>query len=393
MKWPYIINSYIAMNKPSLPALTGFRFIAASFVFLYHYNPFPKNTLPGSICNEMYTGVGLFFVLSGFLICYNYYDEVRLDKGFLKKFLVKRFARIYPVYFILTTVLYIYFFLRTQQNYTVPYVLNITLIKGFSTDYLFSGLIQTWSLTVEECFYVLAPFIFLLIRRKIFFLQIFFITGAGILLVLLFRTFPFHGFFKGYNLLFMATFFGRCLEFFIGIKLALIYKKYKPGHIALNGQSLKKMPYYTIIGIVSVFICLLGLSFITKTFNVPHAVNNVWGLAVNNAIFPVATAFLIYGLIKERSLLYKFLSSSPIELIGKSSYVFYLIHAGLYADVIAKYTGHNIIILYLCLQALSIIIFLSIEKPLNTKIKTLVNIKSGTYNPSLVEPALQTASL
>jgi len=379
------------MNKPSLPALTGFRFIAASMVFLYHYNPFPKNSLIGSICGEMYTGVGLFFVLSGFLICYNYFDEVSLNKSFLKRFFVKRFARIYPVYFILTTILFAYFYFRTHQNHAILYLLNITLIKGFSTNYLFSGLIQTWSLTVEECFYFLTPFIFLFIKRKVFFIQTLFIMGFGVLLVLLFRTFPFHGFFKGYQLVFMATFFGRCLEFFIGIKLALIYKKYKSGKLVYGIKNSYKLPYITIFGLVSVFICLLGLSYITKAFNVPHAVNSFWGLVVNNAIFPLTTAILIFGLVTEKSLLNKVLSSKAIELLGKSSYVFYLIHAGLYADIIAKYTGHHIIVTYICIQAFSMIIFLLIEKPLNKRIKVLFKLKDRSYDKSpTIKPSLQT---
>jgi hypothetical protein len=61
--------SLMTNEKDFFPSLTGVRFIAASCIFLFHYIPFQNNIFLG-VCNELYTGVGLFFVLSGFLIIY-----------------------------------------------------------------------------------------------------------------------------------------------------------------------------------------------------------------------------------------------------------------------------------------------------------------------------------
>ena len=44
--------------------------------------------------------------------------------------------------------------------------LNIFFIRGFFDDLKFTGVGQGWSLTVEECFYLLAPVLFIGIKRN-----------------------------------------------------------------------------------------------------------------------------------------------------------------------------------------------------------------------------------
>jgi hypothetical protein len=44
--------------------------------------------------------------------------------------------------------------------------LNLTLLKGYFLEYRFAGLAQSWSLTVEETFYFVAPWIFLFLQTK-----------------------------------------------------------------------------------------------------------------------------------------------------------------------------------------------------------------------------------
>ncbi|HKP31498.1 MAG TPA: acyltransferase, partial [Chitinophagaceae bacterium] len=173
-------------SKQPILQLTGVRFLAVLMVFLYHYNPFVKNYNPSgnllsSIVNEMYAGVGLFFVLSGFLITYNYFKASNFSFDFFRKYMARRFAKIYPVFFIITTVYFIYWWTRGEggDHLAGVYVLNITFIKGFSQKLMFTGIFQGWSLTVEETFYLLAPLIFLVIRKGFFFSQILFFILTG----------------------------------------------------------------------------------------------------------------------------------------------------------------------------------------------------------------------
>lgn len=352
------------LYKSSFPALTGFRFLSASLVFLFHYNPFTKGSFFWGIFNEMYAGVGMFLVLSGFLITYNYYDAARLNKRFFKVYFTKRLARIYPVYFILTGLYFGYHFFRQPvDEFWIKFVLNVSLLKGFSDKYLLTGISQAWSLTTEECFYLAAPFIYWLIKgKKLFWQQLSVIVLSGAALVLLFGYFLHASFFENFHFLFIATFFGRCFEFFVGIQLALWIKK-SPEAIGKNFR------YWTLTGLILIVVVIIVMSGVRSYYNTDYASSSVAGLVANNIFLPLAVACLLLGLIRERTVLSRFFSTPALILLGQASYVFYLIHAGLLADSLIRITGNSLLLKFLLLQLLSIGIFLLIEKPINRWIR------------------------
>lgn len=350
--------------KTTFPALTGFRFVSALLVFIFHYNPFRQGSFIWGICNEMYIGVGMFFVLSGFLITYNYYDKVKFDWTFMRTYFIRRFARIYPIYFLLTLLYFSYhIFTNPLDNFVTQFFLNIFLIKGFSEKYFLSGIMQAWSLTTEECFYLCAPLIYWLIKfRKIFWTQIFILILIGILLVLISLSLPHFYFFESFHFLFIATFFGRCFEFYIGIHLALSLKK---------TQTDKRLDYptSTSMGGISVVACLVAMSVVRYMYQLDHSSSTPVGLFINNIILAFSVSLLLKGLITESTFFSKILSSPFVVLLGKSSYVFYLIHAGLLADFLTKYTGDSICLKFILLQMMAVLLYLLIEKPLNLKIR------------------------
>ena len=145
------------------PALTGIRAVAAFLVFFHHL---PLHLRPGFLMglqNSFYSGVSFFFVLSGFLIAWRYYEEVRLSGSWLLQYFGNRFARIYPVYFLLLTIVVLLMKnadpIFLLQNYTLTH----NLFFLFPSHGI--AIAPSWSLTVEECFYLLAPFIFILSRK------------------------------------------------------------------------------------------------------------------------------------------------------------------------------------------------------------------------------------
>ena len=157
-----------------LPALTGVRAIAAFMVFFHHFNQesFPKPVF--RILNEFHTGVTVFFVLSGFLICLRYYDTCEITPSWFKKYIKNRIARIYPMYLILTLATFAFaWYIKDNAVYggasypIVLIIMNVFFVRGFFDDFKFTGVAQGWSLTVEECFYFLAPLFFIRIKKNI----------------------------------------------------------------------------------------------------------------------------------------------------------------------------------------------------------------------------------
>jgi peptidoglycan/LPS O-acetylase OafA/YrhL len=92
-----------AAARPEIPSLTGMRFVAAFLVVLAHTDHFFAAMQPAWLDYAWRVGanVGMttFFVLSGFVIHYNYSAAI-VAKGApaIRSFLVARFARLYPLY-------------------------------------------------------------------------------------------------------------------------------------------------------------------------------------------------------------------------------------------------------------------------------------------------------
>jgi len=341
-------------------------------VFLIHYisrlEVYGKFVV--GIVSQFYLSLHIFFVLSGFLICYRYYDKLEFSKPFLIGYFLKRFARVYPLYFIFTTLFFIDWHLRGLggKHLWHVYLLNITFIRGFSSKFIMSGIFPAWSLSVEETFYIFSPIIFMIIKRKnIFFLQVCFFWFIGGLLLWVFRRFPFEGFFSSFYFVFFATFFGRCFEFFAGIWLALFVLKKQQAVII---DSKKASAFFTYGGVVAMALVILTLFGIMSWFGFTID-NSVVSLIISNVIFPIAIVIFFYGLIYETSYLKTLLSTRFFQILGRSSYAFFLIHTGLIAFYIEKYVSNNLVMIFIVLQFLSVAIYMYIEHPLDRWIRRM----------------------
>jgi len=67
------------MKAPELPALTGIRFFAASLVFAAHVTYLPGMVKLPSFFDVGESGVAVFFVLSGFILTYNYAGSLAME--------------------------------------------------------------------------------------------------------------------------------------------------------------------------------------------------------------------------------------------------------------------------------------------------------------------------
>lgn len=123
------------------------------------------------IVNQLYLGVQFFFVLSGFLILNSTIKHFEIEKQVLPQFYIRRFFRIYPLWLVLVLAsLVVWSYYGWGQLLS-----HITFTFGLFLDYP-SPIAQSWSLFVEECFYVFFPMVFFLVRTPLGAVVIFVIT-------------------------------------------------------------------------------------------------------------------------------------------------------------------------------------------------------------------------
>lgn len=322
-------------------ALTGIRAIAAYLVFLHHFNPFPAGFFH-DLVHQFHIGVTIFFVLSGFLIGYRYQGQaLRIGPYF-----INRLARIYPMYWLLTTFAFAYWALKGRGFDLGLYAANVTFVRGFSDATKFTGIAQGWSLTVEEVFYFSAPLLFWIIAKwrgwwvglpAVLF-------GIGLLLIAACRGVAFE------NLPFMAgyTFFGRATEFVAGMGLA---------------AAVKRWPKRTVRGATWIGFANIGLVLVAMAL-CPGA-----GVVLNNVALPIlGVCPLFFGLLTEETVIRRVLAHPLSVLLGKSSYVFYLIHVGVWMDVVQGRVG-SYVLAFLVLNVIAVALFRYVEEPLNLWIR------------------------
>ncbi len=347
------------MEKKDFPALTGIRFIAASFVYAFHYAPVLYAGKPLDfgyyLLHQLNIGVNLFFVLSGFLITHRYYSQSVTGGGFWL-YWCKRIVRILPLYY---AVLAFQFGMFYQQHNRLPdaatIFLSVTLLKGLSNAYVLTGLSQAWSLTVEEMFYLYAPVAFYLIKKKgVFLLQMPMLLATGFLLAGLASWFSLPNVFGGIRFLFADSFFGRCFEFFTGMYVALKLR---------NGVQERKGLRFTASGAFAFCFFLCVLAFYAQRESIDDINSFPFGVLVFNFLIPASFGLLFYGLVTESSWLKGLLATKPLTLLGKSSYAFYLLHIGFFAEVFYFHVTGNLLLLYLLLQLCSIAAYKFFEKP------------------------------
>jgi peptidoglycan/LPS O-acetylase OafA/YrhL len=161
-------------KNPYLPSLTGLRFIAAFLVLILHLTlNLQAPTLFGvtvRFASFGSLGMQLFFVLSGFVIHYNYAATFQREAAWQasKLFLFARFSRIYPLFFCaLMFALFHDYMLLDWARHDQEKVLTIAYLTGvFSWIPLYWNnhlLAQhtfgyAWSISTEFFFYLIYPF-------------------------------------------------------------------------------------------------------------------------------------------------------------------------------------------------------------------------------------------
>ena len=339
---------------PYIASLTGLRAVAAYLVFLHHYNPASPGTLAHRVFDQGYIGVTVFFVLSGFLIYHRYADAYfRQENWSWRKYLQNRFARIYPLYALLLLLTVGVATWREHPMSLSEFSLNMTLLKGLFNAYKFSGIAQSWSLTVEICFYLMAPFLFLWLRRGGAFQLTIGLVGTGVLLWGTIGQLANQGLFDTLPFVFFYTFFGRGFEFVVGMWLARHWHQ----------NRLPTVPYPTLAGLAVLIGCVgwqTGLPYFTL-----DPVQSLWSeFIVYNIFLPIGIGLCMLGLIAQPSVAGRLLSHPLMQGLGRSSYAFYLIHTGIVASALQKVGVTHSGLRFTLLVIAAWLLYYLIEKPM-----------------------------
>ena len=165
-------------NQPAsaarrLAGLDGLRGLAALAVFGVHYNqivevdlqlgPFDLYLL---LVNGEY-GVALFFILSGLLLSQPFWKSILYGADWpdSRTYVIRRLARILPAYYLALTVLILLAGYWRYPQAWVDILLHYSFLFNYAEFSIFSINAPFWTLAVEVQFYVLLPFLFLLLRR------------------------------------------------------------------------------------------------------------------------------------------------------------------------------------------------------------------------------------
>ncbi len=174
---------FLAMRR--FPGLDGLRAIAAVLVVIVHYGGPRWAWLSG------WAGVHIFFVLTGFLITtLALREEERNGKVSLRSFYIRRVFRIMPVYFVVLGIIVALDVLRRQPGNNVRslWLYYVTFNNDIAGDRLQSIFLygQSWTLGIEQKFYLVWPFLAFLIAAMAFGRKIAFaLAGMAVALLLI----------------------------------------------------------------------------------------------------------------------------------------------------------------------------------------------------------------
>ncbi len=151
----------VLTRRPVLPALTGLRaFTATNIVFFHFWNPEWFGPL-APLMDNGYVGVNFFFLLSGFILAYNYSDRQANGKFKPKNFWRLRVTRLYPIYLlgllISIPILLLEWKVRSHPDFFWGTGLTMLMQQGWSPQLATFWNTPAWTLSCEVTFYLMFP--------------------------------------------------------------------------------------------------------------------------------------------------------------------------------------------------------------------------------------------
>ena len=343
--------------------IDGLRCIAVSSVILYHIG---FKFIPGG-----FLGVDIFFVISGYLITSISLKRFNNNNFTIIDFYKNRIRRIFPVLIFILFFFTIFnlSFAQLSSQETSLFLNSLSSSVFFLSNLFFTynigyfavssdllHLIHTWSLAVEEQFYILFPFVFLIFNRlssrKILYFSLLIIVLSFILKVLYTKTHPNHTFYL------LPT---RIWEMGIGCIIPYVRKPFII-------TKLKNILYS---------ISVISIVFILFTYE-----ENNYTIHIYPLVICLFSSIVLYC-NNASGLVYNILTNKIFRTVGLMSFSLYLWHQPIFATV-RNFSYHpevlSSLIIFLSLIVVLVFSYLSyrfIEIPFRQKkinVKTVVSV-------------------
>lgn len=342
------------MSIPYRNDIDGLRAIAVISILLFHAD---SDLLPGG-----FVGVDVFFVISGYLIT-SLIKKQLTETGFsFRQFYLRRIRRLLPSLVLVMLVTWCAGFLFLSDTQFVELAETALSSTFFTSNWYFlsksnyfdsaletNALLHTWSLSIEEQFYLLWPMA-LVVLHRVFKNNL--KPQSAIITLLLFSSFMLGLYQINYSGLQNAFFntIGRIWELFCGGLVALTLSR------------------TVISSIVAELMRIVGLGCLFLAFFTYQKAMVFPGVS---ALLPViGTCLLLLASNSKQGLFYKVLTLTPVRFTGSISYSLYLWHWPLlvYANIVwSSPTNTETLVILLVAVLLAIISTRYLENPVRYK--------------------------
>ena len=355
-------------EKHKLHGLDHLRALAIVSVLCFHYQFFGHPDWErGRIAGFGWTGVDLFFVLSGFLIAGQLFEMVASGKAIsLPQFFIKRFFRIIPPY-LFVLLLYIAFPVVHEWGHLSPLWKYFTFTLNFGQDLSKYGTFShVWSLCIEEQFYLLLPLAFCFFgyfkagKKSYYLILALFVAGFAVrLLSWKYFAAPYlsaDDFGARWNEYVYYPTYNRLDGLLVGVSIAGLFTFYPKVKEWVNRWCYVLLAVGVFMLIVAFQLCRVYASFNTAIYGFP-VISAGYGLVLAACVSPSCIFFRI--------------KSKVTSLIATLSYSIYLSHKIIIHLVqkllesfgVAKNSITCMMICMFCVIAGALVIRYLIEKP------------------------------
>ncbi len=310
-------------NSQVIPSLDGLRAVSIGLVIFAH-------SINSDFLGNL--GVRVFFVISGYLITFLHLKEFNSTGSVnLKRFYFRRTMRIFAPFYFFLLIVGILGLIGIISLSVRDFITPLT----YTSNYLFSDSWYTghsWSLAVEEQFYLLYPPLLVTLRKKKIIAALVFILFLAPIL----RVVGYHLFYESQNIALIYGFHANMDALASGCLLALA-AEYKCSREFLS--KIAALPQMAVIAVIF-------LIFLANTQNEhPHLYFGAYATLIN-----IAIALIIYWSItnSQNSRVGRILNTKALSFIGVLSYSLYLWQQVFTGRDMQIYFPFNLLLMFAC---------------------------------------------